>query len=240
MKTTEITTAQNVTIEYEFASIVHRGIAFLLDLIILSFSYSILTAVVTFIFGNISDIVSYVTTIPILFFYSLFLEYFNNGQSLGKMALKIKVVKIDGEKTTFLDYAMRWIFRGVDIYGSFGVIAVLGILTSSKRQRLGDFLANTIVVRTDKQERMQLQNLLKLNQLTNYEPSYPEVVNMNEASMLVVKETIDRYSKNSNYAHEQALMLLVKKMEVELNITSSENPILFLKTLLKDYVVLTR
>ena len=156
------------------------------------------------------------------------------------MVLNLRVIRIDGEKVKFLDYVMRWVFRTIDIYGSVGSIAGFGVLASSKNQRLGDFLANTVVVRIEKNERMKLQNLLRLNKMKKYTPTYPQVVKMTEESMLIVKETIERSIKTNNYAHQKALDFLVQKMEKELQIEAPKNKVSFLKTLLKDYVVLTR
>lgn len=240
MNKIEITTTQNVTIEHELSPLIYRMVAFLLDLIILVVGCSILALVVEGIFGKAADIVMYFTIVPILFFYSLAFEYFNNGQSIGKKALRLRVIKKDGGKVLFLDYAMRWVFRTIDIYGSFGSIASLGIMASSKNQRLGDFLANTVVVRVGKTERMQLTNLLRLNQLENYVPTYPQVINMNEEAMLIVKETLQKNKIQNNYAHQKALDFLVEKIENELELKAPTDKIKFLNTLLKDYVVLTR
>jgi uncharacterized RDD family membrane protein YckC len=240
MKKIEITTTQNVTIEYVLSPLIYRIIAFLLDLIIISIGCSILAAVVSGIFGNAADIVMYFTIIPIILFYSLTFEYFNNGQSLGKKALRLRVIKKDGGKTLFLDYTMRWVFRTIDIYGSVGSFASLGIMASSNNQRLGDFLANTIVVRVGKTERMKLQNLLKLNQMDKYVPTYPQVINMKDEAMLLVKETLQKQQKHKNFSHQKALDMLVQKMEIELEIESPKDKTRFLKTLLKDYVILTR
>ena len=240
MNKIEITTTQNVTIEYELSPLIYRIIAFLIDLIILVLGGLILSLVVEGIFGRAADIVTYFTVVPVVFFYSLAFEHFTNGQSLGKKALRLRVIKTNGEKTQFLDYAMRWVFRIIDIYSSFGTIAALGILASSKNQRLGDFLANTVVVRVGKTDRMRMENLLRLNQMENYVPTFPQVINMTEDAMLIVKEALQKYHKHNNYAHKQALELLVQKMGAELNIDPPKDKILFLKTLLKDYVVLTR
>jgi len=240
MNKIEITTTQNVTIEYELSPLIYRMVAFLLDFLVIAVGCSILAAIIEGIFGSAADIVMYFTIIPIIFFYSLAFEYLSNGQSLGKKALSLRVIKKDGGKTLFLDYAMRWVFRTIDIYGSLGSIASLGILASSKNQRLGDFLANTIVVRVGKTERMRLQNLLRLNQMDNYVPTYPQVIKMSEESMLIVKETLQKNQKHHNYAHQKALDFLVETLEMELELESPKNKTLFLQTLLKDYVVLTR
>jgi uncharacterized RDD family membrane protein YckC len=240
MNKIEITTTQNVTIEYETSPLIYRIVAFLLDLIIIAFSCFILTLVIQGVFGRAADIIMYFTIIPIIFFYSLAFEYFNNGQSIGKKALRLRVIKKNGSKTQFLDYTMRWVFRTIDIYGSLGSIASLGIMASSNNQRVGDFLANTVVVRIGKTERMKLQNLLRLNQMTQYVPTYPKIIKMEEETMLIVKETLQKHQKHNNYSHKKAIDLLVKKMELELDIEAPKDKTQFLKTLLKDYVVLTR
>ena len=66
----------------------------------------------------------------IFIFYSIAFEVFNNGQSLGKMAMKIRVIKASGGKPTFADYVARWMFRMVDVYLSLGALASI-LVTSS-------------------------------------------------------------------------------------------------------------
>ena len=236
----EITTTQNITIHYELASIIERIVAFIIDLIILSLSSFILYAIAIAIFPMAEEILIYITLLPIIVFYSLFFELFNNGQSLGKMALKIRVIRIDGEKTNFLDYLMRWMFRIIDLYGSFGGIAFLGVLSSTNNQRTGDLLANTVVVSLRKDNRMKLDNLLKLNNQTKYIPVYPDVIKFNEETMLIVKEVLKKQLKHHNVAHKKAFYLLIEKLALELNIKTPKNQVEFLKTLLKDYILLTR
>jgi uncharacterized RDD family membrane protein YckC len=236
----EITTTQNITIHYELASIFERIVAFTIDLIILSLSSLILFGLASAIFPMAEEILIYLTLLPIIVFYSLFLELFNNGQSLGKMALKLRVIRIDGEKTNFLDYLMRWMFRILDIYGSFGGIAFLGVISSTNNQRTGDLLANTVVVSLRKDNRMKLDNLLKLNNQTKYIPVYPDVLKFDEETMLIVKEVLKKQIKHPNVAHKKAFDLLVEKITQELNLKTPKNKVEFLKTLLKDYILLTR
>ena len=147
---------------------------------------------------------------------------------------------MDGEKINFLDYLMRWIFRALDIYASLGGVAILSIVSSSYSQRLGDLLANTVVVNVGQTERMRLENLLRLNKMSQYKVTYPQVIKMPEEAMLIVKETITKQNKLKNAAHDEALDLLVAKMMKELKLKAPEDNEAFLKTLLRDYIVLTR
>ena len=236
----EITTTQNITIHYELANIGERILAFIADLIILTVSSLILYGISSIILTNSSEILIYLTLLPVIVFYSLFFELFNNGQSIGKMALKLRVIRIDGEKTAFSDYLMRWMFRIIDIYGSFGGIAFLGIISSTNNQRTGDLLANTVVVSLRKDNRIKLSNLLKLNNQVKYIPVYPEVLEFDEETILIVKEVLKKQLKYPNLAHKKAFDLLIEKMETELNLKVPKNKVEFLKTLLKDYIMLTR
>lgn len=236
----EITTTQNITIHYELASIGERILAFIADLIILTVSSSILYGISSIILPNSSELLIYLTLLPIIVFYSLFFELFNNGQSFGKKALKLRVIRIDGEKTAFSDYLMRWMFRIIDIYGSFGGIAFLGIISSTNNQRTGDLLANTVVVSLRKDNRIKLSNLLKLNDQVKYIPVYPEVLRFDEETILIVKEVLKKHLKYPNIAHQKAFDLLIEKMATELNLKVPKNKVEFLKTLLKDYIMLTR
>jgi uncharacterized RDD family membrane protein YckC len=68
------------------------------------------------------------------------------GATLGKMALRLRVVRVDGGPISWGESAIRNILRIVD--GLFlYLVAVILIATSQKRQRLGDRAADTIVVR---------------------------------------------------------------------------------------------
>ncbi|MCX6231683.1 MAG: RDD family protein [Bacteroidetes bacterium] len=239
MKKIEIITTQNVTIEYELASLFERIGAFLLDFFFIWSSIGILN-LISAIFSFNSDIFFFVTAIPIFFFYSLAFEILNNGQSLGKYLLKLKVVKLTNEKADFFDYIMRWTFRMIDIYFSLGTLAATLVYSSSNGQRLGDLLADTSVIKVLNKNRYMLQNVLKKNDVTDYEPKYPEVVSYTEKDMLLIKECLDRYVEHPTQGHKEALILLLNKIEAQLNIKIPKNAVEFLRTLIKDYVYLTR
>jgi hypothetical protein len=63
---------------------------------------------------------------------------------------------------------------------------------------------------------------------------------MPEEAMLLVKETVTKKLLHDNPAHRDAFDLLAKKMEKELKVKAPADPEQFLKTLLRDYIVLTR
>jgi uncharacterized RDD family membrane protein YckC len=240
MKQIEITTPQNVTIDYELATVGERILATVLDVMIVYVCSLIVCGIIALIFNiNLGAFYMYVT-LPGLFFYHLLFETLNHGQTLGKSTLKIRVVKINGERPGFFDFMMRTSFRIIDIVLTSGMLAMLAISSSSRGQRLGDFFADTTVVKLLNINRFSLERILKMEKLKEHTPTYPNVVKFKEEEMLLVKETLDRYKKYPNDSHEDAFKKLVKKIEEQLGVTAPKDKKLFLATLIKDYVSLTR
>jgi len=77
--------------------------------------------------------------------YFTLLEGFS-GASLGKRIVKIKVLREDGEPCRFGAALVRNFFRLIDMLPAVYIAAIILILRSSKKQRLGDKIAGTIVV----------------------------------------------------------------------------------------------
>lgn len=242
MANIEIITSQNVSIEYELASLKDRVLAYIIDILIMMGGLFVLM-IFYFIFtgGKKEDYFLYIFVIPVFIFYTLFFEIFNNGKSLGKGVMKIKVVKINGLEPNLNDYLTRWAFRMVDIYLSFGSVAAFLVSSSGKHQRMGDLVADTTVIRYRPHYNFNLDEILKRTTVENFQPLYPGVRKFSEEDMLLVKNTIERYYAYPNNAHIEALYMLIDKIRKELNLKElPKNKIEFLKTILKEYVIMTR
>lgn len=247
MKTIGIRTTQNVFIDYELADVKDRIFAFLIDgmvyglaaffvyLMVLSFLSSFL------MLGEwILKFISVFIMVGWIFYHILF-EIFNNGQSIGKKALGIKVVRLDGKEAGVFNFLLRGVFQLVDTMFSAGVIGVVLIASSEKSQRLGDMAANTTVIKTKSTREFTLNDILGIQNIENYEPVYPEVRKLNEDEMLLIKNAINRYHEFPNKSHKEAIISLVERLQEVLELDEKpDNAISFLKTLLKDYIVLTR
>lgn len=241
MKTIEIKTTQNVTLEYELADLRDRIVAFLIDLVVLIFGISVLSVGFS-TFNSQTAIVIYSTLLVCIFiFYSPALEMLNNGQSLGKMVMKIRVIKMTGARAELSDYAARWAFRLIDIYFSMGGIASVLIASSGKAQRIGDIVANTAVIKTGNSMDLKLADILSIQSRESYTPVYLEAKQLMEEDVLLIKETLTRYQKYQNESHREAIRQLASQIMNVLSIKSiSGNERQFLQTILQDYVVLTR
>ena len=88
----------------------------------------------------------------IVIMWLLWLVYFTyfegtSGQTIGKRLTHLKVVKEDGSKCDFGSAFVRNILRIVDHLPFLYILGIILIAATDKRQRLGDMLAKTIVVK---------------------------------------------------------------------------------------------
>lgn len=244
MKNIEIKTTQNVTLEYELADLRDRLIAFFIDLLVILVAMVLVSIVSYGIFeisGGVWQSLVSMFIICIFIFYTVVMETLNKGQSVGKMAMKIQVIKTVGGQAMFPDYVARWVFRMIDIYLSFGGIASVLISSSPKGQRIGDIVANTAVVKLVPRIDLKLEDLLGIDSKDSYVPTYPEAKNLFEEDVVLIKNTLTRHGKYANDAHAAALKELAQQITKVLHVRQQEHSeSQFLRNVLRDYVVLTR
>jgi len=142
---------------YTYQSVGIRFAALLIDVIILAiisalitlpFSISLATitnasSITPSVFSPLASLVAII--IEILYFTLLLGTY---GQTVGKKAVHIKVVKEDGTKIGYVDALVRTVLLVIDAIPYFipYLLGAILIWTSDKKQRLGDRVARTIVV----------------------------------------------------------------------------------------------
>jgi len=248
MQTIDIRTTQNVIIEYELASLRERMLAFFLDLLIVGVIYMLLVIFITSSLPNtinssglLMNFIGFLLPVGGFITYQLLSEIIADGQSWGKKALKIKVVRLDGQEPSLSDYLLRAVFHIVDTFSSVGVIAALLISSSEKNQRLGDLTANTAVIRLRQNMQFELDDILKIDSLADYHPTYPQVRQLSEEDMLFIKNTLSRYREYENEAHRHVIIALTERLAKVLDLNNPPaNKVDFLKTLIRDYIVLTR
>ncbi len=83
------------------------------------------------------------------FLWLIYFTYFEgtSGQTLGKRVAHVRVVKEDGSRCDFGSALIRSILRIVDSLPFIYILGIILIAATDKRQRLGDMLAKTIVVK---------------------------------------------------------------------------------------------
>jgi uncharacterized RDD family membrane protein YckC len=83
----------------------------------------------------------------IQFGYFAFFEALWSGQTPGKRALHLRVIKATGRRLGTLDAIARNLLRIVDALPGVYAVGVLSALISPESRRLGDYVAGTVVVR---------------------------------------------------------------------------------------------
>ena len=69
------------------------------------------------------------------------------GQTIGKVVFKLKVVNQATLTTSFSKSLVRHLFDFVDYLPFFGIVGILVSSGNLKKKRVGDLVANTIVVK---------------------------------------------------------------------------------------------
>lgn len=227
METISINTTQNVSLEYDIASVGDRILASLLDNVIMG---AWILICVLFIIG-ITDHYSILILMAIPFvFYHLGMEVFFNGQSIGKMALKTKVIMMDGSEPNFSAYLLRWLLRIIDTGLFNGIVALIAVIANGKGQRLGDMAAGTTVISLKK--RVQLSDTVNQINDENYVVTFNEASNLNDADVIKIKTVFNEAMKKQQY---EIVDELAEKVKQTLNISTTLASEEFLRTIVKDY-----
>jgi uncharacterized RDD family membrane protein YckC len=235
LKYIDISTSHNISVRYELAPVMHRILAWIIDFIILMFYVSLVSIVAV-----ASTFLWYILVFFVVAFYHLGFEILNNGQSIGKRLMKIKVVTLNGRSAKSQDYFLRWIFRMLEVTFTGGLLAILYITSTEKHQRIGDILAQTTVIKLKADNYYDLNGLIKLGG-QNREITYPNVTMYNDTDLMLVKDTLARIDKTPNVENRIFLRTLSNKMATDLNINlENVKRVKFLETLLLDYISLTR
>jgi uncharacterized RDD family membrane protein YckC len=188
------------------------------------------------------------------FLYHPVCEISMNGRSIGKRLMNLQVVNENGGKPAISQYIIRWLIRTSDytvliiivysgylaVYPTQFVSAIGGsllllladiiLVNSKKHQRLGDLLAQTIVIQIN--NRASIDDTIFLSVADGYTPSFPQVMRLSDRDINALKSISDTAKRNHDYdlaAHAS------EKIKAHLSIETSMSPFDFLEILLKDY-----
>lgn len=193
-----IPTTQNVTLEYETASVGERIAATLIDSVVV-LGWIILWVLVLFgwldldkgDFSSLSAILLMSAAILPTFLYHLLSEALFQGQSIGKRLMKVRVISLNGAPPRFTQYLLRWVLRLVDVSMLYGVVAMACILGGGRGQRLGDMAAGTAVVRLNRRS-VAADNALfgPAAADPSYQVMFPEVSQLSDHDVRLIQELL--------------------------------------------------
>jgi uncharacterized RDD family membrane protein YckC len=128
-----------------------RVLAALIDLVIVGVGWGVILAAAGLIGEPASEIGAPLVAVMLgwaLYYY--FACESGSGQTLGKRAMNIRVVRTDGGPAGMREIALRTVLRVIDMQLFFlvGLIVMLG--TRERRGRLGDLVGGTMIVSGEK------------------------------------------------------------------------------------------
>ncbi|WP_109300326.1 RDD family protein [Aquimarina sp. AU474] len=229
-----INTTQNVNLDYKTVSIGERMLAALIDFAIFwlyLFIVNFITSLVGIAFKDNWTVfgIQSLLLLPVMF-YSLVMHIIFNGRTVGKMILKIRVVRIDGLPAHWSNYLVRWMLRLVDIWIFLASVGILTILFSEKRQRLGDAAAGTVVI--SNKQKVKISHTILEDLTEDYQPKFTNVTKLSDKDVRLIKETYLIAKKSNDF---KTLTALRDKIEQVLEVKSDLYDRQFIDTILKDY-----
>ncbi|MFP4310981.1 MAG: RDD family protein [Nitriliruptoraceae bacterium] len=146
-------TPDAVALDLDVATVGSRGIAYLLDLALFLAVALVLSVVQlafadgTWLTSGLGVAVGLVLAFAWQFGYPIAMETLWRGRTLGKAALGLRVVTVEGSPVGLRHAAIRAATATFELLGTSGLVASAASFASRRGQRLGDLAAGTVVVR---------------------------------------------------------------------------------------------
>ena len=232
MSTIRIHTTQNVSLEYELASAGDRILASLIDYALYAtwfIAWGVLNRELHLSPGGRAGQV--IMLLPTTF-YMLACEVFFNGQTLGKKALSLRVVRLDGTRPGLGDYLLRWLLRPIEIIMTAGVVALITMLINGRGQRLGDLAAGTAVISLKKRPDYSTPMAGEVAAIAGYQPVFTQAAALSDNDIALIRKLLYHSSKQENYL---LLNEVANKVKAITGIRTDLQDGPFLQTILRDH-----
>ncbi|HEX8599138.1 MAG TPA: RDD family protein [Chloroflexia bacterium] len=165
-----ISTPEQVAFEYEMAGIGSRFVAALLDHLILGVTVLLISCAASAVglmglfsnatgdeaAGGVFLVLAILTLVIFLIIWGYFVVFETvwNGQTPGKRAGRLRVIRYNGQPIGAGEAMVRNLVRLVDFMPGFYGVGLLSMFIDKNARRLGDFAAGTIVIREGEQTRL--------------------------------------------------------------------------------------
>lgn len=162
-----VETPENIRFGYDVADIGSRFLAILIDSLIQGTIYVVLFFSLVVLANQLTALdiprpvndalgVGVVVVLFIIQFgYFMFFEIVMNGQTPGKRLFGLRVIKDNGYPLAPLDSVIRNLIRIIDFFPFAYGVGLVTMFLNARAKRLGDFAANTLVVKQRHEVRLQ-------------------------------------------------------------------------------------
>ncbi|GJM61890.1 RDD family protein [Persicobacter diffluens] len=226
----DFATSQGVGISNEIAGIGSRIGAYIIDSVVIG----VIILGISLLFGSLFDSENFILIVFLLcplLFYSLLMEFFFHGQSLGKMAMSIRVISEDGHRLSAGQCFSRWIFRILEIHTASGAVAILAAGINKKNKRFGDMVAGTLVIN----DKMQAGEIFKMPEFkTDYLPYHQEAALMTDLQANILQRVVNLTSDSPqrHQIHLRMKQQIKKVFNIDQETLAKPD---FLEEFLQDY-----
>ena len=215
-------------------------------------------------FESFNIIANLIILLPIMFYIPL-TEYFWGGRTIGKFFLKLRVLRTDGSAASLGDITLRWLLRTIDLKIGFllffflpdnpsseieeslmiavyvfmvlplPIVGIISMLVTKHNQRIGDLVANTVVVHNKRL--FSLDDTILKSTAEDYQPVFTNVLQLGDKDIYIIKNVLDNAEKSKD---KKAIIDLAQKARQILKIENEMPARQLLQTLLKDYNYLAK
>jgi uncharacterized RDD family membrane protein YckC len=157
-----VDTPEGVTFSYELATPVVRGFAWVLDALVLAAISYLVTQMAALLRALSPDLAAGVGTVSFFVLsivYGIFCEWRWRGQTIGKRLFGLRVIDSHGLRLRFSQVVLRNLMRFFDGLPLLYLVGAASSLLSRNLQRLGDLVANTVVVRERRWEEPDIERI---------------------------------------------------------------------------------
>jgi uncharacterized RDD family membrane protein YckC len=244
----KLDTGFNIEVDFMIAPFIKRFIAWLIDYVIIIAWFVIMNKAVRIgqdLFWELPNWEIFLISLPPLLYFPIS-EILLNGQTVGKKAMQIKVISADGGNPSISQFIIRWLFRFIDFpiwilpaiafnqlpwWSAILLFGGIGCLIATPySQRIGDIVAGTILI--DTRNRTSWEDTVFTELTDDYQPSYPQVMQLSDKDINTLKGIISAVRKKSDY---DLSIRIAARIRSKLHIEDDQDSLEFLQTLLKDY-----
>ena len=250
-----IDTPENIEFAYDIAGIGSRFLAAIIDSLVIGAALLIVAILVGLVGSNsettrtasnsvvvaIGGILSFI----ILWGYYIAFELVWNGQSLGKRAIGLRVVREGGRPITFVNSATRNLIRIVDFLPAFYGIGVIVMFIDRRARRLGDLAGGTLVVK--ERRGITLESLTAPAAVpipqpgpAPQQPTLPNVHLLNDQDYTLIQEFLRRRGELGNDARLRLGAQLASGIQARLGLPQGGDAERFLQYAAAEYQLFKR
>jgi len=164
INTLTIKTPEGIAFSLRLAGPVTRFLAWAVDLgtiVVIMSTLNVVFGILGVISRDFAMAVNIIAYFIVTIGYGILMEWYWQGQTLGKKLLRLRVMDEQGLRLQFNQIVIRNLLRFVDSLPALYLVGGLVCLFNKRVQRLGDFAANTIVVWAPHVDEPDLNQLLE-------------------------------------------------------------------------------